>query len=207
MKKFFGFIFLFSIGFYMMGCSAEETIQKEELQEQQAIEMPTETVQPVEVSYDFTGRFLLTNSNILFDRSDESIVFDDPIVSEFVQFLKGDKYTFVFHKFEFDPISKEKSNEIVFAFETSNIETGIRIVPEQFVYYYLNYKDSRSRIDGEKITGDVIIDTIDNEFISGNLSFSIDGKRKEFDKEDVDVTAEFKGNFKIPIVDINTNLR
>jgi hypothetical protein len=206
MKKLFVFIFLFVIALYMMGCSAKETIQKEEVKEQQSIQLPPKVMQPTEVSYDFTGRYLLPNSNILFDKSDKPVMVD-PIVGEFVQYTKGNKNTFVFHKFELEVISKEKTNEIIFAFETSNLETGIKIFPEKFVYYYLSYKDSRSRIDGETINGYVILDKVDDKTISGNLSFSIDGKRKEFDTEDVDVTAEFKGNFKIQIADINSYLR
>jgi hypothetical protein len=200
MKKLFVFIVLFSIALYMMGCSAEETIQKEEAVEQQAIELPPKEMQPIDIVYDFTERFLLLNSSILFDKNDDNIVYDDPIVGEFVKFKQGDKNSFVFHRFENDTISKEKTNEIIFAFETSSIQTDVKIFPEKFVYYYLSYKDSKSRIDGETINGYVILDKVDDKNISGNLSFSIDGKRKEFDKEDLNVIAEFKGNFKLPIV-------
>jgi hypothetical protein len=206
MKKLIVFIFLFSAALYMTGCSAEEKVQKEELKEEQTLEMPSKATQPVDIFYDFTGRFLLANSNIVFDKTDEKVL-SDPIVGEFVRFKKGDKNTFVFHRFESDPVTREKNNEMVFAFEISNTETGTRILPEKFVYYFLSYKDSRSRIDGETMDGYVILDKIDNRDVSGNLSFSINGKRKEFDKEDVEVTAEFKGTFKIPIVDINSSLR
>ena len=206
MKKLVVFIFLFSTTLYMMGCAAEETIQKEEVKEQKPVQLPPKVMQPIDIVYDFTGRYLLPNSNIVFDKSDEPVMLD-PIVGDFVQFKRGDKNTFVFHRFEFDSVSKEKTNEMVFAFETLNTETGIKIFPEKFVYYYLSYKDSRSRVDGETINGYVVLDEVGDNAISGNLSFSIDGKRKEFDKEDVSVTAEFKGSFKIPITDINSHLR
>lgn len=207
MKHLIVFIFLFSAALYMTGCSAEEASQKEELKEKSSITLPPKAVQPpANISYDFTGRYLLSNSSIIFGSSNATAMVD-PIVGEFVQFKKGDKNTFVFHRFESDPVSKQKTNEIIFAFEILNIETGIKIFPEKFIYYYLSYKDSRSRIDGKTIKGYVILDTADDKTISGSLSFSVDGKRKEFDKEDIAVTAEFKGTFKIPIVDINSSLR
>ena len=206
MKKIVIFIFLFSTALYMVGCSAEETIQKDEVKEQKPVQLPPKVMQPVDISYDFTGRYLLPNSSIVFDKSDEAVMLD-PIVGDFVQFKRGNKNTFVFHRFEVDSASNEKTNEIVFAFETLDTETGVKIFPEKFVYYYLSYKGSRSRVDGETINGYVILDEIDDNAVSGNLSFSIYGKRKEFDKEDVDVTAEFKGSFKIQITDINSRLR
>jgi hypothetical protein len=206
MKKLVVFIFLFSIAIYMMGCSAEETIQKEEVKEQKPVQLPPKVMQPVDISYDFTGRYLIPNSNIVFDKNDKPVMFD-PIVGDFVQFKKGDKNTFVFHRFEIDSVSNEKTNEIVFAFETLNTDVGEKISPENFIYYYLSYKDPRSRVDGEAINGYVILDQVDDNAVSGNLSFSIAGKRKEFDKEDVDVTAEFKGSFKLPITNINSHLR
>jgi len=206
MKKLLVVIFLFSVAVYMMGCSAtEETTQQEDV-EKEIIKIPPKVIQPIDISYDFTERFLLPNSNIVFDKGNEAIMVD-PIVGDFIQFKKGDKNTFVFHRFEIDPVSNEKTNEIVFAFETLNTEIGTKIYPDKFIYYYLSYQDSRSRIDGESIQGYVVLDEVSDKAISGNLVFSIDGKRKEFDKEDVAVTAEFKGSFKIPITDINSRLR
>ena len=206
MKKTAVFVFLFSIALYIMGCSTEETIQKEEVKEQKPVQLPPKVMQPVDISYDFTDRYLLPNSNIVFDKSDAAFMLD-PIVGDFVQFKKGDKNTFVFHRFEIDSVSNEKTNEIVFAFETIDTETGVKIFPEKFIYYYLSYKDSRSRVDGETINGYVILDEVNDNAVLGNLSFSIDGKRKEFNKEDVNVTVEFKGSFRIPISDISSNLR
>jgi hypothetical protein len=206
MKKTAVFVFLFSIALYIMGCSAEETIQKEEVKEQKPVQLPPKVMQPVDISYDFTDRYFLPNSNIVFDKSDAAFMLD-PIVGDFVQFKKGDKNTFVFHRFEIDSVSNEKTNEIVFAFETIDTETGVKIFPEKFIYYYLSYKDSRSRVDGETINGYVILDEVNDNAVLGNLSFSIDGKRKEFNKEDVNVTVEFKGSFRIPISDISSNLR
>lgn len=119
----------------------------------------------------------------------------------------GNKYTLVFHRFETDTIKNSKTSEVIFAFELSNLETGVKIYPEKFVYYFMNYGEIKSRIDGKTIHGFLMFDRIDEKAVSGTLNFSIEGKKKTFDQNDVEVTAEFTGSFKVPIGDLKTYKR
>ena len=205
MKKTILSSIIFCISIFVFGCGSSKDAEKMETkkEEQKSI---LKTEKPVEISYDFTGRYLLPNSIIAFDKNDSTAI-SDPIVGEFIQLKSGNKYTLVFHRFDSDTITKNKISEVVFAFELSNLETGVKIYPEKFVYYFLNYGEGRSRIDGKTIHGYLTFDRIDEKAVSGNLAFSIDGIKKIFDQRDIEVTAEFKGNFKVPISDLQSYKR
>lgn len=199
MKKFNILILIIS---FLLGCSSSKKIEKVENKQEEPKKPTIQVEKPAEVNYDFTGRFLVPNTNIVFNQDDPEAV-GDPIIGEFVKLKKGDKYSVVFHRFESDTTTKNKISEVIFAFELSRIETNVKIYPEKFVYYYIDY-GNKSRIDGKIIHGYLIFEKIDDNIAIGTLDFSIEGTKKVFDKEDVEVTAEFKGNFKIPFGDLKT---
>jgi len=200
------FFSLFITTLLLFGCGSSKDAEKESVKKEEQKPPVVKIEKPVEISYDFTGRYLMPNSNLVFEKNDPQAI-EDPIVGEFVQLKSGNKYTMVFHRFESDTSTKAKTSEVVFAFELSNMEPGMKIYPEKFVYYLLNYSDSRSRIDGKTIHGYMVFDRIDEKAVSGTLNFSIEGTKKNFEENDVEVTAEFKGNFKVPISDLNNYKR
>jgi hypothetical protein len=206
MKKAIFFSFIISLTLILFGCGSSKDSEK--ISEKKAETNPAiiKAGKQAEISYDFTGRYLLPNSNIVFDKNDTNAV-ADPIVGEFIQLKSGNKYTLVFHRFETDTIKNSKTSEVIFAFELSNLETGVKIYPEKFVYYFMNYGEIKSRIDGKTIHGFLMFDRIDEKAVSGTLNFSIEGKKKTFDQNDVEVTAEFTGSFKVPIGDLKTYKR
>ena len=197
------FIFIFTV--FIISCSSSKKIEKEEIKQEEPKKPIIQIEKQAEVNYDFTGRFLVPNSNIVFDQNDESAI-EDPIIGEFVKLKSGDKYTVVFHRFETDTITKNKLSEVIFAFELSNIETNVKLYPEKFLYYYMNYSE-KSRIDGKTIHGYLMFEKVDGKVAIGKLDFSIDGVKKVFDRDDVEVTAEFRGNFRIPFGDLKTYKR
>lgn len=205
MKKMNNFIFLFLISVFIFGCSSSKQVERTEKKPEEPKSPVIKVEKQAEVNYNFTGRFLIPNSNIVFDNNDKSAI-EDPIIGEFVKLKNGDKYSIVFHRFESDTATKDKISEVIFAFELSNIETNVKLYPEKFLYYYLNYTD-KSRIDGKTIHGYLIFEKIDGKVATGTLDFTIDGTKKVFDQNDVEVTTEFKGNFKIPFGDLKTYKR
>ena len=70
----------------------------------------------------------------------------------------------------------------------------------------MNYSE-KSRIDGKTIHGYLMFEKMDGKVAVGKLDFSIDGVKKVFDHDDVEVTAEFRGNFRIPFGDLKTYKR
>ncbi len=206
MKQTLIFSFFFTLFLFIAGCGSSKEAENESIKKEPKKPEIVKIEKPVEISYDFTGRYLMPDANIVFEKNDPDAV-EDPIVGEFVQLKNGNKYTMVFHRFESDTATKAKISEVVFAFEISKLETGIKIYPEKFVYYLLNYGENRSRIDGKTIHGYLVFDRIDEKAVSGTLDFSINGAKKTFDENDVEVTAEFKGNFKVPISDLKSYSR
>lgn len=206
MKRITFFSLIFTLSFILFGCGTSQDTEKTGVKIEEQKPQTIKTEKPVEISYDFTGRYLLPNSNIVFDKSDPDAI-EDPIVGEFIKLKAGNKYTIVFHRFEQDTATNTKTSEVVFAFELSKLETATKIYPEKFVYYFLNYGENKSRIDGKTIHGYIIFDRIDEKAVSGSLNFSIEGMKKNFGDNDVEVTAEFKGNFKIPFGDLKTYKR
>lgn len=190
----------------LSSCSSSKKIEKEE---------KTEEVKPVEEikappkqeeKYDILERSIFSHSSLSFDVKDSN-VYEDPVVGEFIKLKTGEKYSIIFHQFDYDKETNEKDREIVFAFELPILEKGIKLYPEKFIYYLLSYSGNKSRIDGKAIHGFVSFKDINTDYVTGFFDFSIEGNKKSFDQQDILVDVKYAGSFKLPLNDLNSKIK
>jgi hypothetical protein len=185
---------------FLMGCSSsKKTIPNEIKKDTTKINQPN-FIKEVEEKFDLTERYIVSGSSISFDKSD-SVNTTDPITGEFIRLKEGNKYTVVFHEFNSDSITKERSKEEVLAVEISEFNTGIKYYPEKFSFFLVSYGEEKSRIDGKTIHGYITFRKISDKYAEGYFDFLIDGVKKSFDKDDIKVEVVFSGNFKLPVTE------
>lgn len=202
-KKYLVKLFILLSLFLLIDCGSSEKTTETPPQKKQDEIITKEIEKPYEGKFDINERFIIPNSNISLDQNDKNVL-EDPVIGEFVKLKAGDKYCIILHQFDNDTLRNEKISEVVFAFEISKLETNIKYFPEKFIYYYLSYSPNKSRIDGKTIHGYIVFYRIDQNYAYGNIDFKIEGMKKAFDQEDIEVEVLFKGSFKLPIVNIAT---
>ena len=205
MRYLLPFTLLWFVMLYLVGCGSGGESVKTVQNKDTLKTFQRERINPPEPIYDIIDRYIVSNSNISFDKSDSTNV-EDAVTGEFVKLKSGNKYSVVIHQFETDSTRNEKLKEIVLAFELSGLEKGIRFYPERFTYYLMSYTGDKSRIDGKMIHGYIMFDKITDSHVYGSFDFTIEGLKKSFDQNDLQVEVVFRSNFKLPIIDI-ANIR
>lgn len=189
MKQFFP---LLVIALLFVACSGSQ----EEIRET-VTEVKTDTLPPPPeevIEYDFTERYFVRNAAI----DDEKEVKDPLQALRVIQMKEGSGQVLVISAFEDMDDGKVKM-ETWLGIELPSFAPGRYDLTDaaQFRFFRFYLGEKSKRMDGEKITGRMKIEKLENGYLSGAIRAEIRGKTKAFEAESQEITVNLEGSFRI----------
>ncbi len=146
------------------------------------------------IVYDFTERYFVRNAAI----GDEKEVENPLQALRVIQMKEGTGQVLVISAFEDKDGGKVKL-ETWLGIEMPSFAPGRYDLSDatqfRFFRFYLGGKSKR--MDGERITGGMKLEKLEDGYLYGSISAEITGQTKSFDSESAPITAELKGSFRI----------
>ena len=160
-------------------------------------EVKTDTLPPPPeevIVYDFNERYFVRNAAI----DDEKEVENPLQALRVIQMKKGTGQVLVISAFEDKDGGKVKL-ETWLGIEMPSFAPGRYDLSEatQFRFFRFYLGEKSKRMDGEKITGGLKIEKLEDGYLIGSIKAEITGQTKSFDAESKEITATLNGSFRI----------
>ncbi|MBR9976282.1 MAG: hypothetical protein KFF77_11920 [Bacteroidetes bacterium] len=154
----------------------------------------TTEIKPVEAvrEFTYTERYYVTRATI----GDPSDVDDALQAIRIIQLKPGENDVLVISSFD---RQGEASLETWFGIEMPSFAPGRHDLSSarNIAFYRFYLGNERKRIDGQRASGSLVIESYDGEAIIGTIDATIEGVTKSFDEASKPVKVSFSGSFRI----------
>lgn len=187
----FAYMLLFVAAAFLVSCSGSEEQVKPE-----APPPPPKTTEiiPVEAEREFTysERYYVTRATI----GDPSEVDDALQAIRVIQLKPGENEVLVISSFD---RQGETSLETWFGIEMPSFAVGRHDLSSatKIAFYRFYLGNERKRIDGQRASGSLVIESNTEDAIIGSIDATIEGVTKSFEEASKAVQVRFTGSFRI----------